>query len=173
MSHEARTATEEEQALKLLLNRAESGDRSVLPDLRKALDNNQAIWQTYGDIAKQAEGAMIQLAAGDNLLMAASLQRKLRELTNDLSDDSPSPLESLLVARITATWLQTHYYDALVAQSSNTNEARGKMLLRHQDAAHRRHLTALKTLATVRKLLTPPIPQGPRIKTSLELLQRA
>jgi hypothetical protein len=29
------------------------------------------------------------------------------------------------------------------------------MLQRHQDAAHRRHLTALKTLATVRKLLKP------------------
>jgi hypothetical protein len=31
------------------------------------------------------------------------------------------------------------------------------MLQRQQDAAHRRHLTAVKTLATVRKLLKPAI----------------
>jgi len=169
MSHEARSPeTKEDQALKLLLKRAEMGDRSVLPELREALDNNRAIWQTYGDIAKQAEGALIRLAAGDNLLMAESLQRKLGELKQELVGNCPSPLESLLVARITATWLQSHYYDALVAQSSDASEAREKMLLRHQDAAHRRHLTALKTLATVRKLLTPPI-SPLEIATRMEL----
>jgi hypothetical protein len=32
-----------------------------------------------------------------------------------------------------------------------------KILQRQQDAAHRRHLADLKTLALVRKLLTPPL----------------
>jgi hypothetical protein len=158
MNHEARSpVTKEDQHLKDLLKRAETGDRSVLSELREALDNHPEIWQVYGDIATQAEGVLIQLAAGDNLLMAESLQRKLRELKHDLGGDSPSALESLLIARITATWLQSHYYDALITQNSNTSEARAKMLQRHQDGAHRRHLTALKTLATVRKLLTPPL----------------
>jgi len=49
--------------------------------------------------------------------------------------------------------VQVNYLDALVTQSTGSSEARSKMIQRQQDAAHRRHLTALKTLANVRKLL--------------------
>src|SRR5262249_49850246 len=68
-----------------------------------------------------------------------------------------SPLERLLVGRVTATWLQTAYFDALMTQSTGSSEARSKMIQRQQDAAHRRHLTAVKTLATVKKLLKPSL----------------
>ena len=46
------------------------------------------------------------------------------------------------------------YLDGLVAEVKGTNYGRLKLLLQ-QDAAHRRHLTAIKRLATVWKLLTP------------------
>jgi hypothetical protein len=140
-----------------LLKRAEQGDRSVLPELRKALDANAEIWRQYGDLAAQAEASLILLAAGNNLLLAESLQRKLRSLKDELGGESPSPLDRLLVERVTATWLQVSYFDGLLAQAKGVSEAQTKMLQRHQDAAHRRHLTAVKTLATVRKLLTPAI----------------
>jgi hypothetical protein len=41
-----------------------------------------------------------------------------------------------------------------------------KLLQHQQDAAHRRHLAAIKTLATVRKLLTP-VPSPIEIATKL------
>jgi hypothetical protein len=138
-----------------LLKRAEQGDRSVLPELRKALAADANLWQQYGDLAAQAEASLILLAAGNNLLLAESLQRKLKALKDELGGESPSPLERLLVERATATWLQVNYFDGLLAQAKGANEAQARMLQRHQDAAHRRHLTALKTLATVRKLLKP------------------
>jgi hypothetical protein len=138
-----------------LLKRAEQGDRSVLPELREALNADANLWQHYGDLAAQAEAALILLAAGKNLLLAESLQRKLRALKDELGGESPSPLERLLVERTTATWLQVSYFDGLLAQAKGASEAQAKMLQRQQDAAHRRHLTAVKTLATVRKLLRP------------------
>jgi hypothetical protein len=150
-----------------LLKKAEQGDRSVLPQLREALDRNEDLWRGFGDLASHAEASLILLAAGPNLLLSESLQRKLRALKKELGGESPSPLERLLVERATATWLQVSYYDALLAQAKGANEARLKMLQTQQDAAHRRHLTALKTLATVRKLLTPT-PAPVEIATRLD-----
>jgi hypothetical protein len=49
------------------------------------------------------------------------------------------------------------YFDALVAQAQGSSAERVKLLLAQQDAAHRRQLSAIKTLATVRKLLRAPL----------------
>jgi hypothetical protein len=160
------------EELARLLARAEQGDRSVLPELRKALDGDTNLWRQYGDLAAQAEASLILLAAGPNLLMAESLQRKLKSMKQELSGERPSPLDRLLVERVTATWLQVSYYDALLAQAKGANEGRLKVLQGQQDAAHRRHLTALKTLATVRKLLTPT-PAPVEIATRLDGGRRA
>jgi len=144
-----------QEALARLLKRAEQGDRDVLPELRQALDADARIWEHYGSLAAHAEASLIRLAAGVNLVLAESLQRKLKALKDELCDETTSPLERLLVGRVTATWLQTAYFDALMTQSTGSSEARSKMIQRQQDAAHRRHLTAVKTLATVKKLLKP------------------
>jgi hypothetical protein len=138
-----------------LLKRAEQGDLAVLPELREALDADANLWKHYGDLAVQAEASLILLAAGKNLLLAESLQRKLKALKDELGGESPSPLDRLLVERVVTTWLQTAYFDGLLAQARGASEAQAKMLQRQQDAAHRRHFTAVKTLATVRKLLKP------------------
>ena len=61
----------------------------------------------------------------------------------------------LLVERVAATWLQTAYFDGLLAQAAGAGEARLKVLRQMQDAAHRRHLASLKQLAVVRRLLRP------------------
>jgi hypothetical protein len=76
-----------------LLQRAEAGDRSVLPQLQRALDSNAALWRVYGDLAAHAEASLAMLAAGPNLLLAESLKRKLAALKAELGGDSPSPLE--------------------------------------------------------------------------------
>src|SRR4051812_35492017 len=99
---EAKQAPETDQ-VEALLKRAEAGDRSVLPELRKALNMNPNIASLYGDLALQAEGALITLAAGENLLMAECLQRKLAETKTQLLGGSTSPLEKLLVERIVLT----------------------------------------------------------------------
>jgi hypothetical protein len=78
-------------------------------------------------------------------------------MKTELCGPSPSPLEKLLAARVTATWLQVAYYDALSAQSAKGDDGRSKMIQRQQDAAARRHQAALKAMATIKKLLTPAL----------------
>jgi hypothetical protein len=56
---------------------------------------------------------------------------------------------------VASSWLQVNYYDALLVQFKQYSAAQIKLLQQQQDAAHRRYLAAIKTLATVRKLLTP------------------
>jgi hypothetical protein len=148
-------APAEQEALALLLKRAEEGDRSVLPELCAALDADKRLWKTYGNLALQAEAALGMLATGENLLLAESLKRTLRSMKDELCGPSPFELERLLVERVTATWLRVNFYDGLIAQAKDTTTARWKLLERQQDAAGRRHSAATKTLATVRKLLTP------------------
>ena len=143
------------EGLALLLKRAERGDQSVLPALRELLDKNEELWQNYGDLAAQAEGSLIQLAAGSNLLLAESLLRKTESLKAELAGPAAPPLERLLAARVVACWLQTSYFDILLAQAREINPVRARALQQQQDAAHRRQLSAAKTLATVRKLLVP------------------
>jgi hypothetical protein len=145
----------EKDELAQLLQRAEAGDRSVLPQLQRALDGNPALWRGYGDLAAHAEASLAMLAAGPDLLLAESLKRKLAELKAELGGESPSPLEKLLVERISMGWLQVNYYDGLLAQAAGAGEARLRALQRQQDAAHRRHLAGIKQLAVVRKLLRP------------------
>lgn len=144
-------------AMAALLKRAERGDSSVLPELRKALDADARLWQSYGDLALQAEASLGLLAAGTNLLLGESLRRKLSALKKELAGESPSPLERLLVDSVAATWLQVYYYDGLMSQLKGSPDARAKMIQQERDAAHRRHLVSIKTLATVRKLLTPAL----------------
>jgi hypothetical protein len=152
-SEEARQ--KERAELARLLERAEKGDQSVLPELQRVLDADAALWHHYGDLALHAEAALGVLAAGTNLLLGESLKRKLQAMKDEVGGESASQLEKLLAARVAMTWMETAYFDTLIAQSAGMSEARLKMLRGQQDAAHRRHLSAIKTLATVRKLLTP------------------
>jgi hypothetical protein len=138
-----------------LLERATKGDASVLSKLRRLLDESPELWRGYGDLALQARASWIQLAAGPNLLLDECLTRKAVELRKEVAGDSPSPLEQLLADRVVICWLQVSFYDSLIAQTREYTPAKARMLQGQHDGAHRRYLTAIKTLATVRKLLTP------------------
>jgi hypothetical protein len=138
-----------------LLERAEKGDATVLPQLRRLLEESPALRRGYGDLASQARAAWVKLAAGSNGLMAECVEQKAAELRREVAGDSPSPLEQLLADRVVVCWLQTSFYDGVIAQTSESSSARlGELQKQHQNA-HRRFLTAIKTLARVRKWLTP------------------
>jgi hypothetical protein len=125
-----------------LLGRAEHGDQAVLPALRAALDADPRLWDDYGDLALQAEAALGVRATGRNLYLGEALNRKLQAMKAELAGENPSPLERLLVARVVMTWLQTAYFDALVAQEPGASAARVRLIREQQEA-----LSALRTPA--------------------------
>jgi hypothetical protein len=139
----------------MLVHRAQRGDGSVMDELREHLSARPELWQQYGDLALQAECALVELAAGRNFFAAETMLHRLAAMKKELAGPSPSPIEKLLAARITSCYLQTAYYDGLIAQNRNLTPGQASVLLQQQNAAHARYLTALKALATVRKLLKP------------------
>jgi hypothetical protein len=140
--------------LNALVKRAEKGDPSTLPALRRLLGDPEAVG-LFGDLAKLAENSFVRAAAGDNLLFQESLTRKLELLRAELAGPNPSPLERLLVERVVACWLQVQDADVRYAQATNLSGQRLDDFLKRMDRAHQRYLSALKTLALVRKLALP------------------
>jgi hypothetical protein len=148
-----------ESELKSLLQRAEKGDPSSIAALREVLDHNPDIWKHYGDLGLHAEGLLIQRISSTNLLMAESLARRLHSLKTELAGPGPGYLEKLLVDRVAACWLQTSYFDLVIAQSEGATPRHMQDLQRRQDRAHGRYLAALKALDTMRRhLKQSPIP---------------
>jgi hypothetical protein len=143
------------ERLQRLVERAEGGDEGAMPELRAALNANPWVWQRFGDLGQQSQGAWLQLIAGKNLLLLESASRKAEQLRAELAGPAPSPLERLLVERVVACWLQTNYADASYAQLKGTTPAQHTAALRRQNSAQQRYLQAVRALATIRRLLRP------------------
>jgi hypothetical protein len=149
--------TDSPEAMLEIIERAQSGDEEAMPALREILDSVPAIREILGaDLERTVEYSISKSLGGDNdLAFREAMKRKLAALREDLEGPSPSPTERLLVDRIVACWLQVQEADFRYAQAGNCSFAQANYHLRRQDRAHQRFLSAVKTLATVRKLGLP------------------
>jgi hypothetical protein len=144
-----------EQEIKALVKRASKGDESTLPVLRELFKDPGAVDRCGGNLARQTELSLIQTAAGDNLTLREALTRKMELLRQELAGPNPTALERLLVERVATCWLQLQDADVRFAQARDLSREWGDYYQRRIDRAHQRYLTAIKTLATVRKLALP------------------
>jgi hypothetical protein len=108
-----------------------------------------------GELARQAERSLVWPGAGQDLAFREAVLRKLELLREELAGPNPTPVERLLVERAVTCWLQVQFAELRVAQATNMTIAQGDYHQRLIDRAHRRYLSALKTLALVRKLALP------------------
>jgi len=139
-----------------LVKRAQAGDSTTLPELRRLLQTPAYVDALGGDLARQAEASFINAAGGKDLAVREALTRKLEIMRAELAGKSPTPVERLLVERVVACWLQVQDADARYAQAQGTaTMAQGDYQQRRMDRAHRRYMSALRTLALVRKLAVP------------------
>jgi hypothetical protein len=107
-------------------------------------------------LARQAEHSLIAAAAGKNLAFQEALRRKLELMGEELAGANPTPVERLLVERVVACRLQVQDADVRYAQGQkNFSFEQGEYHQRRMDRAHKRYLSALRTLALVRKLAVP------------------
>ena len=138
--------------LQEVLERARRGDVAVLPELRETLEARPEIWKHCSDLAAIAERAWIVLIAGKDLLVGESLMMRMAELRAELAGADPTPLERLAVERVVIAWLQAWYSDLAAAGSGDVPPKVAAFALERQDRAQKRHLAALATLATIRRL---------------------
>lgn len=146
-----------EAALQELVRRAEQGDATVMPRLKVILDRAPSRWKCYAGLAERVETLWLKLVAGQDLVLMESWGRRLNEMKAELTGDSPTPLVRLLADRVAASWLQLQVADAGAALAQGGEPAEETTALRRQNAASKRHLQAMKTLAVVQRLLRPRV----------------
>ena len=138
-----------------LLRQAEEGDETVLPVVREVLDKGlgQELARIGGDLAKTAERDLISVMSGTNLLLKEAVSRKLEAMREEVAGPSPTPLERLLAERVVACWLQLQYAEKIYAQNlGDFTMAQSEYHQRRLDRLHKRYLSAIRTLAQIRKL---------------------
>ena len=150
---ETRRATLER--LDVLVKKAEKGNKEDLPEIRKILKENPDLaWQIM-DYGKLAEYHFIERMTQEKAFGSKELlKRQLAAMREEIAGENPSVLERLLAERVVATWLQLQLFEGLYAAGmyQDMSEKQRSYLQNQQDRAHRNHLTAIRTLAQIRKL---------------------
>jgi hypothetical protein len=141
--------------LRDLADRAQDGDETAVLEIRKILDGSPDLaWRFIKGPAKMAESALIdEITKDEDLASKEFLTHQLESMRVEVAGKNPSALERLLAERVVATWLEVQLFEALyaVGMKSGTlkqDDHRQKRL----DRAHRRHLSAIRTLAQIRKM---------------------
>jgi hypothetical protein len=96
-------------------------------------------------------------ASGRNLAYREGLERRVKALRDELAGPRPTAIERLLAERAAFCWLALHKCEAEESRAGGISLAQAEYQRRQIDSAHRRYLSSLKTLATVRKLALPSI----------------
>lgn len=143
-------------AVDALLRRAVAGDPAVLPDLRAVLRQPEVV-ETLGNLAHRVEVALVDRVAGRDLALREALTLKLAAMRTELAGPDASPLERQLVERIVLAWLALHEAEYQVANARPLSTREADYWQRRIDGFNRRYLSAVKMLATVRRLAIPVI----------------
>jgi len=138
-----------------LVKRARGGDETALPALRPLLKDPEAVRLLQGDLAVEAQRTLVYALSGKDLVLRECAWKKLRLLREELAGPDPTPVERLLVERVVACWLQVYYFEAMMANNLGASMDWSDFHQRRVDHAHKRYLSALRTLAQVRKLALP------------------
>jgi hypothetical protein len=148
--------------LNRLLEQARQGDERVLPQLRHLLDTRPEIWRRYGDLGAHAREAWLRLISGTDIALRESITLKVEDLARELAGPEPTAIERLLAERVVLCWMQLHHADSAAVEALSKSPRIAEFWAKRQASAHRRYLTSLAALVTVRRLL-PAQDTGPPI----------
>jgi hypothetical protein len=147
--------------LRLLVAQANEGDGEAPRLIRRALEETPDSAQILSNIvAKRAERIFVKKLCGDDLLLKEALSFQLQTMREEVAGPDPSPLERLLAERVVACWLQLQQAEAACAANlGKPTTSQSEYHERRLDRVHRRYLSAIRSLAQVRKLLIPAVTQ--------------
>lgn len=139
-----------------LVDRTNSGDDTALSQLREGLEQCPILISALcGNMAIVATDSLIDAITGERLSQKEAILKQLETMRAELAGPTPSPIEKLLVDRVVVCWLQTQHADNQFANARTVSIEIGDFMQRRQDRAHRRYLSAITTLARVRRLALP------------------
>lgn len=150
------TRDELQERIAALMKRAEAGDPTCEKDIGILLNTAPGLVENNGSPARKLALALVENWT-ENLLIRESLRRKLAEVRADLEGPNPTPLERLLAERAALCWFLVYKYEWTNEETLNMTFAQARHQQRLIDSAHKRFLSAVKTLATVRRLQVPAL----------------
>jgi hypothetical protein len=143
-----------------LLGAADTGDRTAEARAIAFLRSRPeavALLERHGG---QLQTIWLSCFAG-SAVSRLSVEARAEAIAKDLAAGTPSPLEELLIERVVLCWLQLHLAETQCAGGlkSNTGPDRTDFYDRLAERAHRRYLSAIRSLAQVRRLELPTLTQ--------------
>jgi hypothetical protein len=152
-----------------LFQAAQQGDAAAFRAVAVHRERHPAMGERLGDMARRARSAWIAVAAPNDLVAAEGIRHRVKALRDELGEEDSSPLEWMLVERVILCWIQVHHAEEQYAALLPDNHPvrRGDHFQKRIDGAHYRFLAAVRTLAMVRKLVTPSILVGPVAQLSV------
>ncbi len=139
--------------LRKLMQRAQRGDKTALPALEGLFRNPEFIELVGGNLARNAQAALIGAYCGNDLLAKEGLTRNMEALRAELTGATSTPLERLLVERVVTCWLQLSHLEAIYYGQKSMSLPLAMHYQRCITLAHKRYLSAIKMLAQVRKVM--------------------
>jgi hypothetical protein len=144
------------EKLRDLLRLAEKGDKDAVPEIRQILSEHPDLAWRFVHVAHIVEDALIEKMTKEGDLATREIMRcQLEAMREEIAGENPSPLERLLAERVVATWLQIQLFEGLYVRGmfKSTTIAQGSFHQKRLDQTYRRHLSAIRALAQMRKLL--------------------
>ncbi len=146
--------------LRDLSDRAEDGDGEARGELRRLVASaSPDVIAEASSFARRGERLLARTLAGGEPLMEEALIARLQMMSREIGGLDPTPLERLLAERVVACWLLVKVLEELMATQLDRENKEHRIpysslgtVIKWQDSAHRRYLSAIKTLAQVRRL---------------------
>jgi hypothetical protein len=137
-----------------LVRRANQGDQKSLALLQQALSGPQGdqLVQSCGNLARQAEQGILESSMGESEGSQEIVRETLERMREDLGWHGSPRIEQLLIERVVLTWLQLHAAELAQAQSPQQNLRLARFIDERIERLEKRHVSAIKSLATVRRL---------------------
>jgi hypothetical protein len=149
--HDCRALTEQVESL---LEKASSGDEAAMRKLKTGLPQYRDLFlEHYGNLAQRAQDLMIIQHTGNDLLEAEALRLLLEDFKAELAGPHASPLENVIIQRISCAWLHAQLADMAAARPTMDRNTEA-YLQKAQTEADKRLFRAVRSLAQVRKILT-------------------
>ena len=146
--------------LRDLVARGHDGDEEALARMDTVLEEIPSIARRFGNLNMMVEEGFVERTASNNPFRQKALRVSLEDMREELAGGNPSPLETLGAERVASCWLQLHYSELLYTQElPKLTHEQDEYHQKRLDRLHRRYLSAMRSLAQVRKLLKPKVAQ--------------
>jgi hypothetical protein len=146
--------------LRDLVIRGHDGDEEALAKMDTVLEEIPSIARKFGNLNVMVEEGFIERTSSNSPFRQKSLRVNLEHMREELAGPNPSPLEKLGAERVASCWLQLHYAELIYNQSLPKLSLRqDDYYQKRLDRLHKRYLSAMRSLAQVRKLLKSKVAQ--------------